>query len=149
MELHKFIFSILEGSWCFDRTIEGFGSVSGVSEFSLISPNVMIYCENGKLATMDGRSYQASRKYIYKLKKNISVYFADGNKEGTLFHEFEEVINTSLDSEFPIIAKGYHLCIQDEYKSEYRFTSESMFTLKYFVVGPKKNYVSETYFTRS
>nr|MCH9754136.1 hypothetical protein [Alphaproteobacteria bacterium] len=75
-------------------------------------------------------------KYKYNKKsQKISKYFSDDK----LFYHLEISKNA---------VSGYHLCLQDEYKSAYHFVDNNKFTIIYDVQGPKKSYSISTEYSR-
>lgn len=115
-------------------------------------------------------TFSFSRKYIWRLHHaenacTISIWFT---KPGTdaidyLFHKIDIPYNqqdgSQPDGHIVLRGTGGHLCIEDFYNSSYTFTMSrrrgnpfldlSSWTTLHEVVGPKKDQVIETTFTRS
>lgn len=114
----------------------------------------MLYVEDGELTTLQGFVMRGSRRYVYRLKEGegISCWFvkADGLSVDYLFHaiSFEE------DDQDGWKAVGSsHLCIEDNYESDYRFHFVGIdvqnWELGYEVKGPRKDYFTKSVFTRT
>jgi hypothetical protein len=136
------VFQALDGMWKIDRIIKPGGVMTGQAEFRPVSKTQYHYTERGRLTTEAGDVIEdVTRAYIYKFEDNtIQIYYADGPDNGALFQTLNFIDESCATAE--------HLCGQDLYKSEYQFNFPDSFTIKHVVKGPKKDYVSETVFTR-
>lgn len=136
------VFQALDGMWKIDRIIKPGGVMTGQVEFRPVSETQYHYTEQGRLTTEAGNVIEdVTRAYIYKFENNtIQIYYADGPDNGALFQTLNFIDKSCATAE--------HFCGQDLYKSEYQFNFADSFTIRHIVTGPKKDYVSETVFTR-
>lgn len=142
------IFKTLQGKWKFNRTISGFGSVTGTANFQPIETEkeALFYKEEGVLIMDNGTEINIHREYVYRYKDDkITAYFFENEKTDRLFHtlSFENSENKAQ-----LEASASHLCVNDTYKAKYNFFNEKQFKLTYNVKGPQKNYIAETYFDK-
>ena len=146
MPLDKYItFKSLEGNWDFIRKIDNkftaplSGVVTGTASFSPIlrDPNILDYVENGALITISGHKNAVTQEYFYRLTdaNDIEVYFGSGGEILEFFH----VINDGVIAD--------HICRDDCYRVKYEF-GDDKFSIVYDVIGPNKNYISNTKFKR-
>jgi hypothetical protein len=136
------VFKNLEGGWQLERVIAPGGVIVGLAEFKPLSKSQYYYKEQGRLTLDDGRLIEdVSRAYDYRLESDvIKIYYADGPDNGKLFQTLE------FSGETKAIAE--HLCGDDLYKSEYEFYLPESFTIRHQVKGPKKDYISETKYSK-
>ena len=137
------VFQTLQGKWRIDRQIVPGGMFSGDAVFMLVSKTRYDYRERGTLTTDQGDVISdVLRAYSYEMHgDDICVFYADGGDSGKLFHKI------SLDCHS--CAQAEHLCKDDLYISRYDFSEmPKFFTLEHIVTGPKKDYVSKSFFTR-
>lgn len=172
----KAAFTALEGKWLLTRTIESTTSScpSGVFEGSAVcqmrTPTdneydmECLYVEEGEFTTKQGLSFLGSRRYVYRYQAStdaITAWFVnidDKNSVDYFFHDlnFERRCSRDLRLEGwgtgSSVAKGYHLCVKDEYWVEYHFDfvgrNLSKWKLQYNVKGPEKDYVASANYTR-
>ncbi|KAI9755035.1 MAG: hypothetical protein M4579_004438 [Chaenotheca gracillima] len=172
----KAAFRALHGKWRLSRELKSAissfpsGTFTGQASFHPRQPTHQdhdaeyLYVEEGELQTTSGMTLKGSRKYVYRYREDldqISAWFVKtGSEEETkivdyLFHKLD--ISNDQDSAFKNrpegwIAKGGHLCVEDQYDSEYlfRFRAVSLekFRIRYTVKGPKKDYTSEAWYNR-
>ncbi len=139
----KTIFHHLEGFWQFCRTVPN-GSVIGTARFTKQGSEELYYREEGRMTFLNGSSHRVYREYVYKLEKGvISVFFYE--KPLRLFHHLE----VADASDYPITARGVHLCGCDQYDAIYQFEGPDKFSLKYLIQGPKKDYSIFTIFEKN
>lgn len=167
MTTAKQIFDILPGIWKLSRqtltplkqwqnsgaeriNANGFAAIICTDS----DPNVLIYSENVTISdpndsnsVMNG--LQAKQKYKYKFDPNantLTKYFCDDR----LFY----ALNFNGNLEMGCVNGGHslcgeHLCIQDNYVANYRFSENGdSYTLKYTINGPKKCYEIITEYER-
>ncbi|KAH0548647.1 hypothetical protein GP486_007809, partial [Trichoglossum hirsutum] len=124
-----------------------------------------LYIEDGDLVTNEGLRLKGSRRYVWRYEEagdKLSVWFVKSNDGMTvdyLFHELEfrgrsvgvdggEGFEEGVGDGGGWMAIGHHLCEEDDYTPKYRFmfagTALRKFGVRYQVVGPKKNYSTET-----
>ncbi|KAH0537063.1 hypothetical protein FGG08_006104 [Glutinoglossum americanum] len=131
-----------------------------------------LYIEDGELVTDEGLRMRGSRRYVWRYEEEedkLSVWFVktnDGMSVDYFFHELEfcgrsegrgggggggDGFDEGVE-EGGWIAIGHHLCEKDDYSSRYKFvfagTAVRKFGVRYQVVGPKKDYFTETWYTR-
>lgn len=165
-------FHALSGSWTINRTLTSYhsalpsGTFTGSAIFAARTPTSRVknvdaeylYSETGVFKTNTGLEMHAGRKYIYRLQtgtEEISVWFVgdDGESAAGLGWRLG---SDQLDDHGKMVMKGGHLCGEDQYDARYEFQRETdqqessieRFRLIYQVKGPRKNYLSETWFTR-
>jgi hypothetical protein len=122
-----------------------------------------LYSEDGELVTKAGMKLEAKRSYVYRydeVAERITSWFVkpDGETVDYFFHDLsfekqpEAIDGSSVDQPGGWKATGEHLCNQDRYYVAYRFAYKGSrlekFWIRYKVIGPKKNYVSETEYVR-
>lgn len=133
------LFLFLKGTWSFDRTIRGHGSMSGVAAFRNRTPTALDYDESGTHAAKGG-AVDFYQSYIYVQEGgDIAVTFKDGRPFHTL--TFDNAQNL-------LTASAVHLCGDDVYRGEYVFHDNDNFSLRWDVKGPRKNYLIETNYVR-
>ncbi|KAF2843005.1 FAD/NAD(P)-binding domain-containing protein [Patellaria atrata CBS 101060] len=168
-------FSALQGPWQLSRRLTSFltgfpsGDFKGTAHFHPRQPTdekfdaEYLYIEQGSLTMETGMVLSATRRYAYRynaVKDQISAWFVkdDGLTVDYLFNEMEfqpklgEEKEGSIEDETGWIATSTHLCERDNYDShcEFRFRGVELekFAIDYEVKGPKKDYVSRTWYTR-
>lgn len=169
------IFEGLKGSWHLKRSLEsalpGFpsGVFEGTASFTSRTPGAhsvtseLLYAEQGELRTQKGLTLKANRKYIYRYsadEEKISAWFV---KEDTKQNDGNEVIDYLFhDLEIQREGSGWtgrgeHLCEKDMYWAYYDFRLAKdpneckeldVFGLRYKVLGPDKDYTSDTVYQR-
>lgn len=124
----------------------------------------MVYHEQGEFTSnnIPGLKMNAKRSYVYRYQKMsdaISVWFVklDGTSVDYLFHilDFSNISSLGLHSQQVsakrLKATGHHLCEKDTYDPEYDFhvadAEISLWSIKYSVKGPQKDYVSVAKYT--
>jgi len=99
------------------------------------TPHGASYVETGALIMNDQR-FVAQRQYHWREDAGqICVSFADGRP----FHDFDP--NTGGDA-------TEHLCGNDLYRGGYDFSQWSCWEVTWTVQGPRKDYVSTTWYVR-
>ncbi|KAK6532345.1 hypothetical protein TWF281_006534 [Arthrobotrys megalospora] len=111
-----------------------------------------LYVENGEFVDeVKGLRFNATRRYIWRYnerKDKLSVWFVKTDEDRTadyLFHDIDFVLpNEGASNDDGWKAKASHLCIEDLYDVQYRFSFDSVnlrdWKLGYSVSGPKKDY---------
>jgi hypothetical protein len=147
----KDIFNSLAGRWDFQRNITEAAlayHIFGSAEFSLRRKDVLRYQETG-IFEINNISHNFFRNYEYVLQTDdnvIPVYFVENDHRANLFH----AINLDICDEEFIAANAEHLCINDQYKVQYKFfrNNDEKFEIRYEVKGPAKDYVIVTTYLR-
>ena len=94
------------------------------------------YLESGTLTVPGQRPMQGERRYLWTFDgPSVSVCFDDGR----FFHDFR------LDGQSP---QADHFCDPDEYHVDYAFADWPVWRAVWTVHGPRKNYRSETVYSR-
>ena len=87
MSLASKIFNLIQGTWKITRKIPGTGFLNGHAIFDQNpnNPNELFYSENGIFVFDDGKSLEASKKYIYRYKhdEDIYVYFNEKSSKSS------------------------------------------------------------------
>ncbi len=127
------------GSWCITRRIDDHraGSVlhfEGDAQFTP-SGGGLDYAETGMLRGLGTAPIQATRRYRWEPRgAAIAVFFEDGRQ----FHEFSP-------AERPIAA---HWCDPDSYRVRYDFSAWPVWSCRWSVDGPRKNYTMQSRYHR-
>lgn len=127
------------GSYNVSRVIEdaradATSRFEGQAEITL-SPNGALYSETGALIIGDQR-FEAERQYLWaKDAGKILVSFEDGRA----FHDFDPNLGGQASE---------HLCGEDMYRGGYDFSEWSCWAVTWNVLGPRKDYVSTTWYVR-
>lgn len=162
-------------SWSLSRTLTSAlppttmpsATFAGTATFTPRAPTApgyaaeCVYAEEGVLRTEAGVECVARRGYVWRLREGeggesegIEVWFV--KEEGG---ESVSVDGLFLDLEFgegegegeEVVGKGRHLCGEDLYRARFVFASKSAgagMVVRYVVKGPRKDYVSESRYTR-
>ena len=172
----KATFIALEGKWVFKRTIESTlasypsGAFEGSAVFQMRPPTDQVYdieylyVEEGEFTTEQGLSFLGSRRYVYRYRARtdaITAWFVnvdDKNSVDYFFHDLDFQHRNVDDSQLGgwekgfLVAKGYHLCVKDDYWVAYNFNfveaNLRKWNLQYKVKGPEKEYVADANYTR-
>jgi hypothetical protein len=141
-------FSLMEGSWRIDRTIDPGGHFLGTATFQRSPDGTLAYRESGTMVVDGGQQFSATRCYRYRLDDDrIEVRFDDGVNVGN--HFLDLLFRETQDRPFPIeTVRDTHLCRLDTYDAVYRFETRELFHITFVVNGPKKAYVSHSTFRR-
>ena len=160
------VFRALQGQWKLIRQLisvfPGYpsGTFHGTATFYPRLPTdsaystEMLFVEEGELTTQQGLKMTGRRRYVYRLEEGgpITCWFvkSDGVSVDYLFH----TLAFQVDDKRGWKAVGSpHLCIDDNYASDYRFVFEGIelkeWRLEYEVRGPKKDYQAKSTLSRS
>ena len=167
------VFANLKGKWQLTRQIKSInpsypsGTFEGTAVFEERIPSddsydvEYLYVEDGEFKTSRDLSFSASRRYVYRyqaLTDQISVWFVKPADGLTVDYQFlvldfgEAIPTTFAQADVAIDARGYHLCIDDDYHVKYKFLSGegvvSRWYLQYIVKGPTKNYTADAWYER-
>ncbi len=146
MKTGKAIFESLKGIWIFERKISENGVVKGKAIFEEVKPDILNYREKGTWLRLN-QTFEISKEYQYQYhpeNDKITVFFSD--KPLRVFYEMNFISFADEKDSGHVSATGKHLCKKDTYKAQYKFINKNKFLLFYHVIGPKKNYTSETVF---
>lgn len=174
----KAAFRAMHGIWKMQRNLTSSiatypsGKFTGVARFHPRLPTnskydaEYLYIEEGELATDRGITMRVSRRYVYRYQEHtdqMTAWFVkpeDSKSVDYLFHGLrfqvpgDESVTASTihDVDRGWVATGHHLCIDDDYNSRYlfRFRGAALerFKIGYEVKGPKKDYMTDTWYTR-
>jgi len=166
------IFQELAGNWRFERKLNSrlesapSGIVTGLITFaeSAESPetehveNELLYVEEGTFETEKGFLFDVSSKYTFFYNygaDSLDIYFPPGKYSGTPCSKTRGGLFLCLKfnpSPHGWVAVGEHLCGDDLYKATYCFAFDGLclkqITIAFHVVGPTKDYDSETILKR-
>ncbi|KAI9809385.1 MAG: hypothetical protein M1827_006897 [Pycnora praestabilis] len=168
------VFRAMQGPWVLERSLISqmpsypSGQFKGTASFHPREPTEdrydaeYLYIESGEYVSEQGLRMSSSRRYIYRYCEKtdkITAWFVkadDGKRVDYFFHELEFVLPDHNEERGPMIegwsAKGDHLCADDKYDAEYMFRFRGVglerFGVKYKVKGPKKDYVSNSWYKR-
>lgn len=125
-----------EGVWQIDRRITDrlTGAESRLTGQAQITPgdDGWLYHETGKLVLAGGAALSSERRYLWRATAGgIAVFFADGRP----FHDF-------VPGQTGAVAP--HHCDPDLYRPQYDFDDWPVWTLRWDVTGPRKDYTSVT-----
>ena len=137
------VFDRLAGEWSLRRNIEGQATMSGVASFTpLQTADMLKYREEGRIRLADGKEFDGHREYVFERAPNgFVVHFAETPPR--LFHTIAIVRDGDT-----LAGSATHLCTPDTYDSSYRFLPDGSFTIRHVVRGPRKDYLSDTVFSR-
>ncbi|KAF2446539.1 hypothetical protein P171DRAFT_430672 [Karstenula rhodostoma CBS 690.94] len=152
------------------------GTVTGTATFTPLpsSRPALLYTEEGEFATTTGLKFTTRMKYVYVLRGELDNnaervldeewlavhFFSESGEEGggdgvgALFVEMDMVGMEVVDEIASVKNREQHLCGRDLYAAvwEVPVVSEGVgmrwWKVRYDVQGPKKEYVSETRYTR-
>lgn len=123
-----------------------------------------LYSEEGDLTTKSGLVFHGKRKYIYHYDDAagaITAWFVklDGSSVDNFFHHLdftktpEKLGSPGVEGDGGWKAAGEHLCSKDWYWPAYRFVFRGArlerFWIRYKVLGPSKDYISEAMYVRA
>jgi len=167
------IFRSLHGLWQLSRTYISrlpeypSGPSTGTAEFiprkasSRSEPNPIhgieyLYSEKTVLTTSKGLQLQGTQQYIYQYDEpndKLKVYFTKRDEAFTLDYLFHQINLLPPSPHGPWQATSNHFCTPDTYDVAYEFHFQGSnlhtFKISYEVKGPRKDYSTETVYTRS
>ena len=161
-------FRALQGGWHLHRVLTSAlaeypsGIFRGTASFHPREPTSpeyaaeMLYMEDGELTTQQGFVMRGRRRYVYRLQEGVGIssWFvkADGLTVDYLFHVLAFEADEGEEEGWKAVGSS-HLCVDDNYESEYRFCFDGIdvkqWQLGYQVKGPKKDYFTKSTSTRS
>jgi hypothetical protein len=155
MDSKEDIFTMLKGTWHLQRTIENYGVMRGIAHISEQQSTMnehntasLYYREDGEFCISSGKKFNCHREYIYRfVDGKIIIFFAEQKKPTALFYQLDFVEDKLREG--LLTATAEHQCQADNYQAFYYFYNRDTFRLNYKVLGRKKNYSSNTLFTRS
>ncbi len=137
------VFARLAGDWRIERTVSNGAVLTGTARFAPGGSGELVYDEQGVLRLADGRTFRASRGYVFRARPNgFAVYFGDEPEK--LFHD----ITLRREGE-TLTGEGEHPCRNDLYRSRYVFSASGDFALGHVAKGPRYDYAMETHYRRS
>lgn len=171
------LFRGLLGRWTFSRRLDSFdsgagglpsGRVDGVATWHARAPTSpdatfeLLYIEEGVFVAddMGGVTMRAARRYVWRYDEDadeVSLWFVkgDGLTVDYLFLRLETDEEGRASGRFGdegFVARAEHWCDPDNYVAgvEWRFDGVAVRDLgvRYRVRGPRKDYVSETWYER-
>lgn len=147
------IFNFLAGKWSLNRKFvnnidkDFSGTASGITEFLGNNDNSLSYNESVIAHFDNGTEIEGAAFYKFYIKDSkIHQYLVADAKDKTIEdHMFE--LNFSNDNN-QIYACASYLCGMDKYKVSYSFFDDNKFNVTYTVLGPNKNFITETEFEK-
>ena len=140
--MHRFTLDVLVGSWrlwrtVFDRRTRKTSAMWGKALFSPGKKSELVYVEEVTHQQEDEKAYRAQQRYRYELKGNqLEMYRYD---------EAPKVPFLTL----PIDKlRGKAHCGADKYELDWNFKGAELFLQRYSVLGPRKDYVIRSLFSR-
>jgi hypothetical protein len=135
------VLDCLVGPWVLIRSIDNGASMTGTAAFEYANGQ-LAYSERGQLRLPDGQTIDGERRYLFEAcDDGFSVLFAEAPPR--LFHHIA-LCRTGAS----LAGSAVHLCGDDCYDSHYEFSPDGTFFVRHAVVGPRKAYTIETYYTR-
>jgi hypothetical protein len=136
------VYRRLVGSWAFDRSAEGYGTMTGLAVFTAIDQDRLAYREDGLLRLVNGQELSAQREYLFSARpQGFNVFFAED--PARLFQEV-----TLSPEEGALRGSAEHQCSADLYSSVYEFRSDGTFVIRHVARGPRKDYTMVTKYVR-
>lgn len=128
-----------EGRWQAERTITDRQSGQVIRFAGTVTfrpdPDGLIWDEDGALILPGQTPIRATRRYLWRAEGDgIAVFFDDGRP----FH----LIGPG------VAPAAHHDCPPDSYDVAYDFSGWPVWTARWQVTGPRKDYTSETEFRR-
>ena len=128
------------GRWVLQRQIDDrfggqTGEMSGEAVFSADADG-LIYRETGQMRLGTGPLMTAQRRYLWRFGDDVEVLFDDGRP----FHRFAAKGNG---------AGTDHPCGDDIYRVAYDFTAWPVWSAVWAVIGPRKDYTSQSRYLRA
>lgn len=147
------ILDLLKGKWSLDRKLINkinkslSGTASGTSEFTEDKKNSLLYKEAVSVHFNNGFESHSTASYKFqiedgKLNQCRIISSPVESKEGYMFE-----LNFFSDNS-NILASSSYICGKDNYRVEYIISNNNKFVITYTVLGPEKNYTTETKFQR-
>ncbi len=145
------VLDYFNGNWKFTREMHSFDGVllstaQGDAKFKYTHlDNELTYHENGEAVYNPSQdTHEFFRDYVYSLSNDqMQIYHASGPQSGQLYQAYK--INTPEK----LIAVQTHICGDDTYEGLYELIDDTHFTLTTKILGPKKDVIITTYFSRS
>ncbi|PRY26741.1 hypothetical protein CLV78_101842 [Aliiruegeria haliotis] len=132
----------LSGTWILDRDIADARTgqrqrLTGTAEFAARDGG-LDYFETGRLVLPGGQNLTATRRYLWRVRQGgrVEVLFEDGR----YFHSF------TFGEAAP---KAHHWCDPDDYRVSYDFSAWPVWSSRWSVNGPRKEYVMYSRYSRS
>ncbi len=141
-----YILKLLEGKWSLSRTLENSidsklsAEANGETTIEIVDDRTLSYLENVK--TLFKNKIEIKGKASYKFQLDDGKLHQYTNDENYMF-ELEFFTHNSERH-----AQASYMCGQDRYNVEYIFRNNDNFTVTYEVLGPNKNYTTNTNFER-
>ncbi|EKG15951.1 Initiator tRNA phosphoribosyl transferase [Macrophomina phaseolina MS6] len=147
------------------------GTYTGTATFVPRAPSApgydaeYLYAEEGTFRTEGGLEFAARRRYVWRYRggktqeegadkgEGITMWFVkeDGESVDYLFLDMEfDASEEEREGEGILRAKGWHPCGEDVYDARFVFGGDGGQGMRvtYVVKGPRKDYVSDTRYTR-
>lgn len=137
---HQLHFADFAGLWQVDRQIDDrLGRAMTFTGTALLTGDdkAMTYREQGQLVAGKGPGFAATRRYEWRTEgTDIAVCFDDGRP----FHRFDPM---------SVTASASHDCAPDIYQVRYDFFAWPVWSTRWRVSGPRKDYTMDTTYRRT
>lgn len=143
------LFNQLQGTWQLERRWGMQGHMQGTARFQPWAQDILHYQEQGSAVFDNTKRVNAHRAYAYVYSQGeVAVHFWDQQRErpGALLHTLQFSPTETFNQH--IAATALHHCAPDRYEAYYAFLSPQQFQLTYWVKGPRKDDVIQTYFDK-
>lgn len=148
------ILDLLAGKWFLTRKLTNninqdfSGSASGKTELLECNQGALSYNESVIVYFDNGVEANGTASYKFRIEEDkLHQYSVTRTKVDTIEdHMFELNFFTTKSNQ--TYASATYFCSSDKYIVTYSFSSEDRFNITYTVLGPNKDYVTETEFER-
>lgn len=147
------IFSLLAGKWLLKRKFinnidKNFsGTASGLTEFLENNNNSLSYHESVVAHFDNGSEIDGTASYKFYIEDSrIHQYLVSSISDKTA-EDYMFELNFSNNNN-QIYACASYFCGMDKYKVNYSFLEDNKFNIVYTVLGPNKNFITETEFEK-
>ncbi|GME45973.1 Initiator tRNA phosphoribosyl transferase [Neofusicoccum parvum] len=137
------------------------GTFAGTATFTPREPTApgyaaeYLYAEEGTLRTDAGLEFAARRRYAWRYaaekgREGVTVWFVKDDDGASVDYLFLDMEFEGGGGSAGLRAKGRHPCGEDVYDAAFVFGGEGSagMVVTYVVKGPRKDYVSETRYSR-
>jgi len=148
-----YIFNLLAGKWLLKRKFVNnidkvfSGTASGINEFLIYKNSTLSYRESVIAHFDKGIEIKGTTSYKFRIEDNkIHQYLVSSIRNEIVEDYMFELNFYHINSQ--IYARASYLCGMDKYKVSYSFFNDNKFNVIYTVLGPNKNFITETEFEK-